>query len=218
MRELLAILFIFLLWIGTYKQFGLLRNPTPIALAQETTTSKKDPNLSDATSWCPDYRRFNKDWVSQRCLTLSSVWVSLRTEELLKDYWLNNYNEREVMWRLHNIKTEVLVCITYADTSIGKYMKSNNNIGNVGNNDRWQTVDYASLLKGIDAIGRVLNNKYLWQREELRQLAGSTNPSWPNYATELTNWVRQQNWIINVQNCLSLIHDTKQDGWYKIRR
>lgn len=217
MRELLVRLFISLLLVWSYKQFETLKRPAPSVYAQETTPTVDD-NLVNKDSWCPDYRRFNKNGWSQRCVTLSSVWVKLGTEELLKDYWLNNYNEREVMWRLHNIKTEVLVCITYADTSIGKYMKSKNNIGNVGNNDRWDTVDYHSLLKWIDAIGRVLNNKYLWQREEIRQLAGSTNPDWPNYATELTNKQRSNNWIVNVQNCLSLINETKIDGWYKFRR
>lgn len=213
MRGIIFVWITLLLLIGTYKQF----NNNWIQPIESTTTTGTDENLATKESHCPDYRRFNKNWVSQCCPTLSSVWVKLRTEELLQHYWLNNYNEREVIWRLHNIKTEVLVCITYADTSIGRYMKSKNNIGNVGNNDRWDTVNYRSLLKWIDAIGRTLNNKYLWQYEELRQLAGSTNPGWPNYATELTNWIRSQNWIINIQNCLSLIYDSKQNGGFKIR-
>ncbi len=177
-----------------------------------------DDNLADATSGCPTYRRLNKNWMSQRCPTLSSSWLSLRVEELLSVYWLHNYNEREVIARLHNIKTEVLVCITYADTSIGRFLKSKNNIWNVGNNDRWDTVDYASLLKWINAIGKVLNNKYLWWYQEVRQLAGSSNEAWPNYATELTNWIRSNNRITNVLNCLSLVNDTKVSGWYKFRR
>ena len=177
-----------------------------------------DVNLVNKDSWCPDYRRYNKSWWSQKCMSLSKEWTSLRTEELLQKYGLNNYNEREVLWRLHDIKTEVLVCISFADSSIGKYLKSKNNLGNVGNNDRWDTVDYASLLKGMNAIGEVLNGRYLWQYTEVRQLAWSANPSWPNYATELTNWYRSNNRITNILNCLSLVNDKKTEWSYSIRR
>lgn len=183
-----------------------------------TGTAPADTNLANATSGCPEYRRFNNNWLAQRCSTLSTIGIPARTEELLQSYGLNNYNEREVIGRLHNIKTEMLVCISYADTSIWNFMKSENNIGNVGNNDRWQTVRYNSLLKWIDAMGRVLNNKYLGQYQEVRQLAGSSNTAWPNYATELTNGNRSNNWITNVLNCLSLINDGKITWWYKFRR
>lgn len=219
---LLAALLIIFLGYWTYKQFQHLdTKPTKQKVKVEYVLDKAkviDNNLVNRDSWCPDYRRFNKWWASQKCNVLRKVWLNQRSEELLQSYWLDNFNEWEVIARLHNIKTEVLICITYSDTSIWKYKKSTNNIWNVGNNDRGQTVHYSSLLKWIDAIGRVLNNKYLGQYEEVRQLAGSSNPSWPNYATELTNKNRSNNWIINIQNCLSLINDKKIDGWYKIRR
>ena len=59
------------------------------------------------------------------------------------------------------IKPEVLVCIAWADSDLGAMLKSRNNIGNVGNNDRGMIVEYESMNAGIEAIGRVLNNQYL---------------------------------------------------------
>lgn len=54
--------------------------------------------------------------------------------------------------RIHKIKPEVIICIAYADSSLGKYLKTKNNIGNVGNNDRGDKVNYGNIEQGFNAI------------------------------------------------------------------
>ena len=45
----------------------------------------------------------------------------------------------------YNIKPEVILCIARADSDLGRATKSKNNLGNVGNNDRGDTVEYATV-------------------------------------------------------------------------
>ena len=46
------------------------------------------------------------------------------------------YEVRQVVARIYRVYPEALICIAYADTSLGNFLKTANNIGNVGNNDR----------------------------------------------------------------------------------
>ena len=48
----------------------------------------------------------------------------------------NWYPILEKLETKYKVNKEVVACITYADTTVGKYMKTPNNPGNVGNNDR----------------------------------------------------------------------------------
>ena len=174
-----------------------------------SVTIQQDSNLTNKK---PRRRwRLNSNWYSQKYTELHTTTVSERTAELLEAYWMYNYQDRKVIAKVHDIKPEVLVCITYADTSIGRFLKSKNNIGNVWNNDRWDTVEYTNVLKGIDAIWRVLNNRYLWEYNEMRQLAWGTNKDWPVYATS------EENWLINTLNCLWMIYDSEIDWWFNFR-
>ncbi len=50
------------------------------------------------------------------------------------------------------------ICIALAETSLGRYFASSNNIGNVGNNDRGDRVDKDSPLAGARSIYLTLNN------------------------------------------------------------
>lgn len=100
----------------------------------------------------------------------------------------------------HKVKPEVLVCIAQADSSLGRALKSTNNIGNVGNNDRGDVVHYASLEAGIEAMGKVLNNGYLGHYETIGQLSrGGGNKTGSIYASSGYNWNK------NVKACLRTI-------------
>ena len=106
-------------------------------------------------------------------------------------------------WVKYGIKTEVLVCIAFADTHLGYATKSTNNVGNVGNNDRWDTVAFATLEKGIWAIWYTLNNWYLGNKQTIWDLSFAWDckiDCSKVYATSNSNW---QN---NVLNCLSNIY------------
>lgn len=45
------------------------------------------------------------------------------------NFWNNAVNET-------NIDRDVVVCIAFAESTLGRYLSTSNNIGNVGNNDR----------------------------------------------------------------------------------
>ena len=62
---------------------------------------------------------------------------------------------------VYGISPELLVCIAQADSSLGKYVKTSNNIGNVGNTDSGRTVTFATLEAGIEAMAQTLSNQYL---------------------------------------------------------
>lgn len=102
----------------------------------------------------------------------------------------------------NGIKPEVLVCIAQADSSLGKHLKSANNIGNVGNNDRGNVVAYPTLESGIQAMGKVLNNQYLGHYNTIGQLSrGGGNKTGSIYASSPYNWNK------NVKLCLRNIYN-----------
>lgn len=88
----------------------------------------------------------------------------------------------------------VLVAITGADSSFGKHLATAHNPGNVGNNDRGDRIAYSSWQEGVDAICRVLNNKYLGQYRMIGELSngGRRALGMPGcgacYATSQHNW------------------------------
>jgi len=193
-------------WIGilTYSNTNTVE-----AENESTNTIEKpveDPNLINKK---PTPRwRLNANGFSQRYIELTSEGRENRMRELLSHYdKAPEYEVRQVVARIYRVYPEALICIAYADTSLGNFLKTPNNIGNVWNNDRWNKVIHWTAEAGVNAIGKVLTNRYLWQYTERKQLAGSSNPDWPNYATELTDWVRTNNWYNNTLNCIGMIRD-----------
>ena len=104
------------------------------------------------------------------------------------------------------VKKEVLACITRIETQIGERLKSKNNYGNIGNNDRGDTRGYETAYGGIYAIGKTLSEwTYLSWNKTLHDLSsdwGTINTK--RYATD-------PNWINNLQSCLYSIYDTPID-------
>jgi len=111
----------------------------------------------------------------------------------------------------HWIKKELTVCIAWADSSLWKQLKSRNNIGNVGNNDRGQVVHYATIEWGIEAIYKVLNNRYLWHKQSVWSLSPWGGGNAPFYATS------PENWNNNVLNCLNTILDSSINESFNFR-
>ncbi len=175
------------------------------------TNEQKDDNLTaerPTTRW-----RLNSNGYSQRYIELSGTNRVERMHSLLAAYWHDNYEVWQTVARIHRIYPEMIICVAYADSSLGKFLKTKNNLGNVWNNDRWDTVEFATIEAGINAIGKVLNNRYLWQYNVVGQLSpfGQMNGS-PYYATS------QENWGINVLNCLWMIHNKQINNDWKFRR
>lgn len=138
--------------------------------------------------------------------------VENRTRAFLKKYW-HNYNQWDK--NSQNIKTEVLVCIAWADSHLWYALKTKNNVGNIGNTDSWKTMSFDTLDQWIRAISNTLNNRYLGTKQIIWDLsfAGNCKTNCSKvYATS------NQNRENNVLNCLSLIHQEQVTSYFKFRR
>lgn len=114
------------------------------------------------------------------------------------------------------VKEEVLACIAWADSDMGNANKSSNNIMNIGNNDRWDTRSFDSVLWSVMSAAYSMSEwKYLalnskiwelsgWGRTHLWLLWCSTSGIYC-YATSPVNW------RTNVNNCLTFIEWERKD-------
>lgn len=162
-----------------------------------------------------DWWLVNSDWNSQARFTLEWDNPNNRSINLLNKYWFykedaNLWLEAEDRWW---IMRWVMICISKADSSLWKALKTKNNFGNVGNNDRWDRVHFSSKEDWINAIWRVLHNTYLAHKQSIWSLSVWWWGSAPYYATS------RQNWNNNILNCLRVIYqDTKIDENFSFRK
>lgn len=135
-----------------------------------------------------------------------------RMKELLRDYDKEYLYESFFWWGKNNwILPELAICIAKADTNLWKQLKSQNNLWNVGNNDRGNTITYDSEYRAIEWIYRVLNNQYLWNYTQLGQLSRKHNKDWKIYASS------PENWFNNVANCIGSIRWEQIDEYFNFR-
>ena len=125
-----------------------------------------------------------------------------RAEQFIKNYWVGIYRELAfwedaVKWT--NIDRDMVICVAFAESTLGRYLTTANNIGNVWNNDRWDRVSMWSALAGAKAIADTLNNQHLWHYHTVKQLSRYGNNEGMIYASSPIN--RQT----NVSKCLSQI-------------
>lgn len=139
-----------------------------------------------------------------------------RFKELASAYNLDASMFRQVenhYW----IKEWVILCITIAETSGGWRWYGKTNPWNVGNNDRWDRVQYAFFETWLEKIGQTLTNKYLWKKQTLWCLSNAGSCVEPHdngsrYATSEWSW--QKNMIA----CLSTIYGRIDASSFSIRR
>lgn len=153
-----------------------------------------------------EYKEFkvNSNWQAQEVPRLEKEDWEDRMDEMLLRYGRDEDLEHRRwnrVWEKHGIKPPVLVCIAKADSSLGRELKSSHNYWNVGNNDRGDVVHFGSSIAGIDAMGRVLNNKYLGHKQSIGSLSVWGGGDAPYYATS------PENWNNNVINCLRAIYN-----------
>ena len=154
----------------------------------------------------------NGEWESQYIPFLEGSERTERMRELLRDYDKEYLYESFFWWGKNNwILPELAICIAKADTNLWRSLKSQNNLGNVGNNDRGNTIAYDSEYKAIQAIYNVLNNQYLWNYTQLGQLSRKHNKDWKIYASS------PENWFNNVANCLWSIRWEQIDEYFNFR-
>jgi len=133
--------------------------------------------------------------------------VDERAQKLLNGYWVGVYKELNfwnsvVEWT--NIDRDVVICIWVAESTLGQYLTTSNNIWNVGNNDRWDRVAYDTPYAWARLIPLTLNNQHLGKYHTINQLSRYGNPDWKIYASSPINWQT------NVMKCLSKIK------WYTV--
>lgn len=199
--------------LGCYEAANWLELNWQPSCERVETVSKYNPiddNLTDVkqeTRW-----RLNSNGYSQRHLDLTGTTRQERIVSLLNQYgfdWEDTWYVLRTIGRIYRVYPETIVCIAYADSSLGRFLKTEHNYGNVGNNDRWDTVSYSNMEQGFNAIAKTLNNQYLWGYNHINELSRYGNPDWMVYATS------PENWHINVTNCLGMIYDKwVQDDWY----
>ena len=110
---------------------------------------------------------------------------------------------------------EVAVAIAFADTHLWKATKTPMNLGNVGNNDRWDTRTPDTLEQWIEAIFHTLNNQYLWEKQTIWDLSYAWDCQIrcdKVYATS------PENWNNNVLNSLSNIYRKQIDPEFMFRK
>ena len=178
--------------IGIAGTIATLMHPAPTGTQSENLITKKP------TTWW----RLNSNWQSQRYVPLTGDRIT-RMKWLLKAYDLDPEELRpaiRTIARIHRIYPEAIICIAYADSSIGRYSKTKNNPGNVWNNDRGNKVNYDNIEQGFNAIARTLNNQYLSYIYSIDYLSRYGNVTGKVYATS------PENQFVNLSNCLGMLN------------
>lgn len=156
--------------------------------------------------WYPG--KLTADWLSQEMPEVNGSTSHDRFKALCEAYWLDASLIRELENK-YNIREWVLLAILIAETSWGNNWNYTwegcYNLGNVGNNDRWDRVCFQGKEESIEEVARTLNNKYLWNVLTLWCLSNAWScvryfDSWKRYATSPGNWER------NIKNVLNTIY------------
>lgn len=196
------LIFTWLMWLSAYYFNNVGK--------QHQVDWPSDPNVNTDTQLDTNLQydkptkrwRLNDNGVSQRYISLESEWRENRMKEFLSHYdRAPEYEVRKVVARIYQVYPEVLICIAYADTSLGNFLKTPNNIGNVGNTDSGKTKYMHTAEQWVAAIWQTLTNQYLWDYVSINQLSRYWNDDWKIYASSTVN---RHN---NVTNCLGMIRD-----------
>jgi len=189
----------------------------PTDTLEEWIESQEEPakdKLHQCAHWnWETYRniewRCNEAWMAQDIPALSGSWRHERMKELLNYYWVwDLYDTFIVAAKAHHVYPELWICIAKADTSLGKALKTQGNIGNVWNTDSWATKSFDNNYIWVWKIFETLNNQYLGNYTTVDQLSRKFNKDWKIYAGS------EDNWHNNVMNCLGVIYDkTLPDNW-----
>jgi hypothetical protein len=125
-----------------------------------------------------------------------------RAQKFLNSYGVGVYREVNFWSSVvegTNIDRDMVICVAFAESTLGQYLSTSNNIGNVGNNDRGDRIAYGTPYDGARLIALTLNNQYLGNYHTIKQLSRYGNEDGKIYASSPIN--RQT----NVLKCLSKI-------------
>lgn len=120
---------------------------------------------------------------------------------------------------VYKIDPIFVVCITVADTSAGRELKSKNNVGNVGNTDSGAVQGFESLTHGIEAVFKTLNNKYQSPSNKIAHFSTGGRQIINEYPSR---WIyadshNPANWNRNVISCMNEFY-IGIDEHYNVRK
>ncbi|MDD2537167.1 MAG: peptidoglycan DD-metalloendopeptidase family protein [Candidatus Absconditabacteria bacterium] len=128
--------------------------------------------------------------------------VDERSQSFLNRYAVGIYKDLN-FWTTAvegtNIDRDMVICVAFAESTLGNYLSTSNNIGNVGNNDRGDRIAYGTPYEGARLIASTMNNQYLGGYHTIKQLSRYGNEDGKIYASSPINWQT------NVLKCLSRI-------------
>ena len=133
---------------------------------------------------------------------MSGDTVDERSQNFLSLYGKGIYRNltfRNTVVEGTNIDRDMVICVAFAESTLGHYLATPNNIGNVGNNDRGDRIAYGSPYEGARLIADTLNNAFLGDYHTIKQLSRYGNKDGKIYASSPINWQT------NVLKCLSKI-------------
>ena len=152
-------------------------------------------SLKDDLGW-----KINESWQAQWYKQLIGDTPKARASYLLDwfahtkwtiDIWIE-------LWIKYKIDPYLAISIAKADSSLWQQLKTANNIWNVGNNDRWDTVSYDTKTDWIEAIFIVLNNQYLGDIYTIGYLSC---------------WGKTALWIKDCFQNKEMVYATSKDNW-----
>ena len=141
------------------------------------------------------------------------------TEEARQKYLLRTYATRDFQnWDLWidtaldaRIDPSFIMCVWLAETTLGNYLKTPYNIGNVWNTDSGDTASFASSKEGIAWMASTFNNRYLSQYNYVSELSRWGNPDGVIYASSNANWHN------NIIRCISSLKGRFVEDKYNFR-
>ncbi len=125
-----------------------------------------------------------------------------RQKNMIEKYAGTAFRDQK-MWIEESISESVdpsfVLCVWFAESTLGQNLTTSGNIGNVGNTDSGDRRDYESSRAWVRAIAAVVNNRWLGHYKTIDQLSGWWNPRGPIYASSPTNWHE------NIIKCMSAL-------------
>lgn len=157
-----------------------------------------------------DYKE--KNWVeyewdlSKNVVVFKLEWETEidRQKDLLSKYATPEFNNWD-MWVEEsvdgNIDPSFLMCIWLAESWLWRNLKTAYNVWNIWNTDSWWTRDFENARSWVYWMVKTLNNKFLWEYNDMSKLSRYGNKTGSIYASSPVNWHN------NMIKCLQALKD-----------
>ena len=142
-----------------------------------------------------------------------------KTEEDRQKYLLSTYATPDFqdwdMWVDTALEARIdpsfFMCVGLAETTLGNRLKTQYNIGNIGNTDSGSVYIFESPQEWLEWMGKTFNNKFLAWYSRVSDLSRWGNADGTIYASSNANWHN------NVTRCLSAMKGRFVEDEYNFR-